>query len=452
MYRFDVISKAIFNKQSNVYISGIAGSGKSYLLRQLFEEATSKKLNCVLTSTTGVSAFNIGGCTIHSWSGIVLPTQLPKDVEEYINRIVTRIKFKRYLLKKWKNLKILFIDEVSMLGANYIDVLDTVARRIRNNPQPFGGIQVVASGDMLQLPPVNDSFCFDSPCWGELNFTNFVLTKAYRFTSQAWSDILQRARIGKLTKEDIIELRKCINKQNNSDIQPTVIYSLRRDVDDLNEVALDDLPTSFTTFEAEDTLGIEDKVGETVKIVHHCTEEQSKVLDSNLNIGRSVKLKIGAQVMLVANLDVSMGLVNGSRGVITKLSTTEVTVKFKGKEHEFEMPIQPFGFKIEHQGEILLRKIVPLIPAYATTIHKCQGVSLDCAIVNCGDSIFSPAQAYVALSRVRSIEGLFLEQLKLDKIYPNKHALQFEEKMKKKAIYVDHLTSDNILDEEPGSF
>jgi hypothetical protein len=100
MCRFDVISNAIFNQQRNVYISGIAGSGKSYLLRQLFDEAISKKINCVLTSTTGVSAFNIGGCTIHSWSGIVLPTQLPKDVEEYISKIITRIKFKRYLLKK----------------------------------------------------------------------------------------------------------------------------------------------------------------------------------------------------------------------------------------------------------------------------------------------------------------------------------------------------------------
>ncbi len=460
MYRFDVISNAIFNQKRNVYISGIAGSGKSYLLRQLFDEANSKKINCVLTSTTGVSAFNIGGCTIHSWTGIVLPTQLPKDVEEYISRIITRIKFKRYLLKKWQNLKILFIDEISMLGANYIDILDNVARKIRNNPTPFGGIQVVASGDMLQLQPVNDSFCFESPSWYDLDFMNFILTKAYRFTSQKWSDILQRARIGKLRNDDILELRKCINKQNNSDIQPTVIYPLRKDVDNLNEIALDDLPSPFITFDAEDTLGEEEQLIESnegkktlINIVRHCTEEQSKVLDSTLNVGRFVKLKLGAQVMLVANLDVSMGLVNGSRGVITKISSTDITVKFKGKEHEFEMLITPYSFKIEHQGEFLVRKIVPLIAAYSSTIHKCQGCSLDCAIINCGDSIFSSAQAYVALSRVRSIEGLFLEHLKLDKIYPNKQALQFEEKMKKNAIYVDHLETDNIFnDEEPGSY
>jgi ATP-dependent DNA helicase PIF1 len=325
-----------------------------------------------------------------------------------------------------------------MLGANYVDILDTVARKIRNNPTPFGGIKVVASGDILQLQPVNDTFCFESPSWHELDFMNFVLTKAYRFTSQKWSDILQRARIGKLTKEDIVQLRGCINKENKSDIQPTVIYALRKDVDDLNEIALDDLPTPFITFNAEDTLGEEEKLIESnegkktlVNIVRHCTEEQSKVLDSNLNIGRTIKLKLGAQVMLVANLDVGMGLVNGSRGVITKISTTEIIVKFKGKKHEFEMPIDPYVFKIEHQGEILVRKIVPLIAAYSSTIHKVQGSSLDCAIINCGDSIFSPAQAYVALSRVRSLDGLFLEQLKLDKIYPNKHALQFEEKMKK---------------------
>ena len=441
MSRLSVLTEAIFQDKHNVMIAGIAGSGKSYLLRQLYDESVKRGIVSILTSTTGVSSFNIGCSTIHSFTGIILPTQMPKDPEEFVSRIVTRIKFKRYLLKKWQNLKILFIDEVSMLGANYIDVVNEVAKRVRGSSSPFGGIQVIASGDFLQLPPVNDSFCFESPCWEELRFKNYVLTKAYRFTEQKWNDILQRARVGKLTKEDMEVLKGCVNKKNNSDIQPTVIYSLRRDVDDLNEVALDDLSSEFITFIAEDTLGEEEKTG-SVNIIRHCSEEQSKVLDSTLNIGRKIKLKVGAQVMLVANLDVAMGLVNGSRGVITKVEADNVIVKFKGKEYEFEHPISPYAFKIEHQGEYYVRTIVPLIPAYASTVHKMQGLTIDCGIINCGSSIFSPGQAYVALSRVRSLDGLFLEQISQSKIYPNKLALNFEEKMRKKAVFIDREIND----------
>ena len=440
--RLSVLSEAVFENKDNVYISGIAGSGKSYLLKQLYDEAVKRKLNCVLTSTTGVSAFNVGGCTIHSWTGIILPSQMPKDIQEFMSRIVTKIKFKRYLLKKWQNLKILFIDEVSMLGANYIDVIDNIARRVRGVNSPFGGIQVVSSGDFLQLPPVGDFFCFESPCWSELNFKNYVLTKAYRFTEQKWNDILQRARIGKLTSSDISYLRKCINKKNNSDIQPTVIYSLKKDVDDINEVALDDIDEKSYIYEALDYMGEEIQTTseqEEFKIIRNCTEEQSKVLDSNLNVKRKVTLKKGAQVMLLANLDVSEGLVNGSRGIITKIDENEVTVKFKGKNHEFEEIIKAYDFKIEYQEELLVRKMLPLIPAYASTVHKMQGLTIDCGIVNCGDSIFSPGQAYVALSRVRSLEGLFLESLKPEKIYPNKKALQFEEEMKKDAFFIDEI-------------
>lgn len=440
--RLSVLTEAIFENKDNVYISGIAGSGKSYLLKQLYDEAIKRKINSVLTSTTGVSAFNVGGCTIHSWTGIILPSQIPKDIQEFISRIVTKIKFKRYLLKKWQNIRTLFIDEVSMLGANYIDVIDNVARRVRGIDSPFGGIQVVASGDFLQLPPVGDFFCFESPCWEELHFKNYVLTKAYRFTEQKWNDILQRARIGKLTSSDISYLKKCINKINESDIKPTVIYSLKKDVDDINEVALDDIDEKSYLYEAIDFMGEEIQTTsekEEFKIIRNCTEEQSKVLDSNLNVKRKVVLKKGAQVMLLANLDVAEGLVNGSRGIITKIDDNEITVKFKGKNHEFEEIIKPYDFKIEHQEELLVRKIVPLIPAYASTVHKMQGLTIDCGIVNCGDSIFSPGQAYVALSRVRSLEGLYLESLKPEKIYPNKKALKFEEEMKKDAFFIDEI-------------
>jgi len=439
MNRFDILTKAIFEDKNNIYISGSGGTGKSYLMRQLFDEAVKRGINCVLTSTTGISSMNIGGCTIHSWSGIVLPTKLPTNPEDYISKVVTRIKFKRYLYKRWNNLRILFLDEISLLGADYLDVLDCVARRIRGINLPLGGIQIVAGGDFCQLPAINSAFCFESPTWDEISFKNYILTKAYRFDSQEWSDILQRARIGKLNNKDIDTLKKCINKKNESDILPTVIYALRKDVDDINEISLDNLEGEPIEYVAEDILGQEDNYSENIKLIRHCSEEQSKVLDSQLNCKRNLKLKEGAQVMLICNLDISMGLCNGSRGVVVKLKDDCVTVKFKGKEHEFLEEIKPYDFKIEHQNELLVRRIIPLILGYSSTVHKLQGSSIDSGLISINDSIFLPAMAYVALSRVRSLNGLYLEQLKIDKIVPNKIALKFDEELRKKGIKVDEV-------------
>jgi ATP-dependent DNA helicase PIF1 len=439
MERLNILIKTIFENESNVYISGVGGTGKSFLMRQLYDEAVKRGINCVLTSTTGISSMNIGGCTIHSWSGIVLPTKLPKDPEEYISKIVTRIKFRRYLYKKWTNLKLLFLDEVSLLGADYLDVLDCVSRRIRGIDLPLGGIQIVASGDFCQLPAINSAFCFESPTWNEIRFKNYILTKAYRFDTQEWSDILQRVRIGKLNNKDINTLKKCINKKNTSDILPTVIYALRKDVDDINEISLDNLPGESVEYFSDDILGQEDKYSESIQIIRQCTEEQSKVLDSQLNCKRNLKLKVGAQVMLICNLDISMGLCNGSRGVVIKLKEDCVIVKFKGREFEFEQEIKPFDFKIEHQNEILVRRIIPLILGYSSTVHKLQGSSIDSGLISINDSIFSPAMAYVALSRVRSLDGLYLEQLKIDKIYPDKRALKFDEELRKTGIMVDEV-------------
>jgi ATP-dependent DNA helicase PIF1 len=439
MERLNILIKSIFENESNVYISGVGGTGKSFLMRQLYEEAVRRGINCVLTSTTGISSMNIGGCTIHSWSGIVLPTKLPSDPEEFISKIVTRIKFRRYLYKKWANLKLLFLDEISLLGADYLDILDCVARRIRGVDLPLGGIQIVAGGDFCQLPAINSAFCFESPTWYEIRFKNYILTKAYRFDTQEWSDILQRARIGKLNNKDIDTLKKCINKKNTSDILPTVIYALRKDVDDINEISLDNLPGEIVEYFSDDILGQEDKYSESIQIIRQCTEEQTKVLDSQLNCKRNLKLKVGAQVMLICNLDISMGLCNGSRGIVIKLKEDCVVIKFKGKEFEFEQEIKSFDFKVEHQNEILVRRIIPLILGYSSTVHKLQGSSIDSGLISINNSIFSPAMAYVALSRVRSLDGLYLEQLKLDKIYPNKIALSFDEKLRKTGIMVDEI-------------
>ena len=176
----------------NVFISGVGGCGKSYLMKQLhkhYKEVQKKKV--VLASTTGISAYNLGGITIHSWTKIIVPSVV-EDAEQWTHQLIRKLR-KKGLAKKYQETQMIFIDEVSMLGANYMDVFNFVAQELRGNHKPFGGIQLILGGDMMQLSPVRDDFPFESASWEGLNLTYFHLTKAYRFDHQSWVDLLHRA-------------------------------------------------------------------------------------------------------------------------------------------------------------------------------------------------------------------------------------------------------------------
>jgi ATP-dependent DNA helicase PIF1 len=211
--RLEKVLSLIKNKE-NIFITGIGGTGKTYLIKQIYEQL---KLNSVsnydvaLTSTTGVSAYNIGGKTVHSWSGLVLPSIIPNNVDPIIQKAIRKITLKPLLYKSWKNVKYLIIDEISMLGSTYLDFLNIIAQKIRENKNPMGGIQIICSGDLLQLPPVKDDFCFESISWDQLKLKFVILNKAYRFQDQDWIDILKRSRTGDLTKQDVEQLKNRIS-------------------------------------------------------------------------------------------------------------------------------------------------------------------------------------------------------------------------------------------------
>ena len=385
----------------NVFISGVGGCGKTHLLKQLYATLCLTH-RCLLTSTTGISAYNLGGVTVHSWCKIIIPKDID-DTQRWLDRLVATLMKRRDTARKYRDLQLLFLDEVSMLGANFMDVLNYVCKKIRNNSKPFGGIQLVVSGDMLQLAPVQDGFPFESEAWETLNLKYFRLVKAWRFDNQRWVDLLSRARVGALIEEDKQLLQSRVGAPPTGGITPIFLASTNKVVDGLNRVELDKIGLDAVIFRSTDS--------------PTPSTEVSFMADPTLT------LKIGSQVMLLANLDIAAGLTNGSRGVVLDFAYPHlVKVRFE----EGIKDIEPFSFQVEHKEKIYTRLALPLKLAFATSIHKSQSLTLSSVEMDIGKDVFCDGQSYVALSRCKSLEGLFIRSLDLAKIKPNLKALEFE--------------------------
>ena len=403
-----------FQEGKNIYISGVGGTGKSYFVKYLFE----KYEKGVLTSTTGISAYNIGGRTLHSWAGVILPNN-EDDPEKILKRCLFKIKKDLNLLRRWKFTKCIFIDEVSMLGGTYLTLLDAIAKIVRKSNKPFGGIQLVCTGDFLQLPPVKDVYPFEVNTWAELDFVNFNLTKCHRFNDNIYMELLKRARIGKLTKEDIEILQKRVGLEIG-EIVPTILLSKNADVYEKNRRELDKLPGETTIVTAVDEILDHNgkKIGEFIP----------KEIEDEFTCEKILYLKHRAQVMLTINYDVEMGFVNGSRGVVQSIlraidGSLIVNVKFMNGNI---LPVTLHPFSIEDSDIKYVRKMLPLKLCWATSIHKSQGLTLDNIYIDLGKDIFCPGQGYVALSRCRNLNSLHIKTFIPSKIYPDKKALEFE--------------------------
>jgi ATP-dependent DNA helicase PIF1 len=397
---FEELKHIVLNEKRNVFLSGAGGCGKSYLVQQLKKECVKLGVKMTVTSTTGISAVNIGGSTIHSWSGIGIST----NIDQICNTIV---KFKK--TSQWKETKILCIDEISMLGKQTFEVLHHVAQNVRRNfDKPFGGLQVILTGDFMQLAPVKDEFCFKSTLWESLNLHNIILKNPFRFSDMKYYEMLQRIRHGKQTVQDISLLQdrvEAYKKYQVQDINPTTLFSTNINVDEYNNKELLKIREKEWIFTAKDSDPFATRIFNTS------------------GIPEVITLKRGAQVMLTRNLDLEKELCNGSRGVIMHIETGNVYVKFNNGDIH---PIAHFTFEVEDGGILRSRVQMPLKLAYALTIHKSQGSSLDCAIIDLGPKLFSSALAYVALSRVRSLDGLYISSLSPTKIKCDQEAMEFD--------------------------
>lgn len=409
---------------SNVFITGSAGTGKSFLLQYLKRNYLSSGLH--ITASTGIAAINVGGQTIHSWSGIGLGN-LPS--QQLIKNLATP-KFS-HLKKRIRMANMLAIDEISMISAKIFDLLNDLFKDIRKSNKAFGGLQLILFGDFLQLPPVdrsydlhsNYNFCFQSKAWNELDLKSFVLDESFRQKDQHFIGLLNNIRFGQISSDDIKILESRINLDNvNDGIKPTILVTHNSQMESINKIALQKIPHSSHFFEASFK-------GDSNKIEN---------LRKNCLATEKLELKIGCQVMMLKNTYQKEGVINGSLGIVKDFTLKKgyPIVEFKNGALITIAPEDWVLEKYDQSKEELVEEAkmtqIPLIPSWAITIHKSQGMTLDKIKCNLTYS-FSDGQIYVALSRVKTLEGLFIEGLDFNKIRANKDVVNFYQNLFKQA-------------------
>ncbi len=400
----------------NVFITGSSGTGKSSIIKKIVKDNKSNcySKNIVVTSTTGASAIIIGGVTIHSYLGIGLG-------KDEIYKLYKKIIKRKWIMKRWLDIEILIIDEVSMLSHLLFDKIEELARLIRDSEEPFGGIQLVITGDWCQLPCVNsDKFCFEAKSWDRCIQKVVYLEKIIRQNNIEFQRCLNKIRVGNIDEEVIKILESRIGKklENDNNILPTKLFSLRSNVSYINDIELDKLAVDgrqFNEYKTQIRI-LDDSNRKTMENF----QRQSKITP--------IQLCVGAQVMLSINLDFENKLINGSRGIVTKFVGDLPSVKFiNGLERVIDFcKIKKY---IDNQiiGYITY---IPLKVAFAISIHSCQGSTLDYVEIDLSN-IFEYGQAYVALSRIKNIDGLSITNLKPDLIKAHPKAIEYYKNIKK---------------------
>jgi len=410
-------------KGENLFITGAGGSGKTFLIKLIVEDAIKKQKPYKVCALTGCAAILLecGATTLHSFAGIGLAT-------DPVNQVVERVVKNKYRKANWKNTELLIIDEVSMLSLKVFIILDLIAKRVKQKrTTPFGGIQIIFSGDFYQLPPVGNEndpdsfkFCFETPLWDELfpKKNQIILQTIFRQTDEKYAKILNRLRVGEITKTGIEELQKCVNKKFENNDNPTILMPLRKYADIINNKEYNKLDkTSEHTYELKPVETIEKQP---TYSVWPDDEKQHELqsLTNSIMVDKKITLRIGSVVMCVVNL--SLTIYNGSKGIVIEFKDGNPVIKF----NEVTMLITPYVWQSE-KIPILGIKQLPLIHAWAITIHKSQGMTLDKVYIDIGNDIFESGQTYVALSRVKTLDGLFLKNLDISKITINKKVKMF---------------------------
>lgn len=421
------IIKCIKNGQ-NVFITGPGGTGKSTIIKHLIDINAQENQSFLgpdktigVTAMTGAAAVLINGQTLHSYLGI----GLGKDsVDSLVRKIMMRPKIK----KVWKNTNILIIDEVSMLTAELLTKLNNVAKEIKTDDRVFGGIQLVFSGDFLQLPCINGNFCFECEDWEECSFTVFHLTNILRQHDITFQKCLNNARFGKITADDLEYCSSNTLEKSNYSLEhvvkPTKILCHNANVNEINKKKLERLAcktlNEIKKYDAEIEYNSNFYDPHTHKFLF---QDITKIC----NAQPTLFLTLGAQVMLLININTEKGLVNGSRGVIVSFTNEELpVVLFK---NGMKLIIDYYKYEVT-EGKNLIGMIIqiPLKLAYAITVHKSQGVTLDSAIIDL-NGVFEYGQAYVALSRVKDVDSLFLFNAVVSSFKAHPKAIDFYKKL-----------------------
>lgn len=379
---------AVLKTGGNVFLTGEPGSGKTHTLNRYIEYLKNHRMPVAVTASTGIAATHIGGMTIHAWSGIGIKDELtPYDLDQITQRerVVNRV----------KGTSVLVIDEVSMLDARVLEMVEEVVRTIKGNGRPFGGIQVVLVGDFFQLPPIarrgeRARFAFTAPLWNRLEIVPCYLTDQYRHDDEMLASLLGAIRRGEVDEGEYSVLESCKETTFKDGIEPTRLYTHNANVDQMNDTRLQTLAGEAQTFFMH-TRG-----------PSHMVESLKKSCISP----EELVLKTGAMVMCTKN-NFEAGYVNGTLGQVVDYeddSGDPVIETLDGRT----IAIHPTSWAVEEDGKVLAEvSQIPLRLAWAITIHKSQGMTLDASEMDLSNA-FEYGQGYVALSRVRNLSGLLL--------------------------------------------
>ena len=414
----------ILKTGANVFLTGEPGAGKTHTINSLVNYLRACNIEPAITASTGIAATHIGGMTIHSWSGIGIKTNLDKyDLD--------KIASSEYVAKRVRRTRVLIVDEISMLSPNMLDMVDMVCREIKQNDEPFGGIQVILVGDFFQLPPivkregekakqnlfvknVKDlgTFAYNSGAWERARLVVCYLTEQHRQDDADYLSVLSGIRANNVSKthRDFITSRQIDNDDMPEEtLNITKLFSHNIDVDRVNNIELSKIEEEVKSFKMSESG--KERIVETLK--KGCLSPEN------------LELKIGAVVMCTKN-NQKERFVNGTLGVVIgyeEFSGYPIIKTRSGRN----ITIAPVDWSVEENGKIRAQITqIPLRLAWAITVHKSQGMSMDAAVMDLSQ-VFEFGQGYVALSRVRRLSGLYLLGI-------NEHALKVHPEILKKDI------------------
>ncbi len=410
----------ILKMGKNVFITGPAGSGKTYVINEYIKYLKSHAVDVAVTASTGIAATHIGGMTIHSWSGLgIRDTLTDYDIEDLMERA--------YLYKRFERTKVLIIDEVSMLHNYRLDLVDWICRQMKRNEKPFGGMQIILCGDFFQLPPVTRSrgysdfdtnveseFAYKSESFLTSKFVICYLSEQHRQKDNTYLSILNNIRENKVSTRTIELLNSRLNKDLDDGGATTRLYTHNIDVDVVNKKHLDLINTTSKKF----------------YMTSKGSSGLSEALKKSCLSPEELELKVGAKIMFTKNHPEGM-YVNGTLGVVKEFDSFGSPVIVTNSGMEFG--VSPQSWKIEEEGKVKAEiSQLPLRLAWAITVHKSQGMSLDSMEVDLSKS-FVKGMGYVALSRVRSLEGMRLLGYNQISLQVDPEVLEMDKKFRDKS-------------------
>jgi ATP-dependent exoDNAse (exonuclease V) alpha subunit len=430
-----------FKSGKNIFLTGPAGTGKSVTLGKIKEYCNQNSKNIGVTATTGTAAFLLGGKTLHSYTGIGLAKESAEEL--YFN-----IRKFKHITDRLRSCEVLIIDEISMLDADLLDKLSEYLQIMRKISKPFGGIQLVLTGDFCQLEPVSGDYCFKSKIWPLLELKIIYLHKLIRQDGDLqFQNILSKLRYGKCSQKTF-ELLSSMSDKDFGEVKPTILYPRNFDVDKINKLESEKLIAS----------GAKKEIYE-IEYPRSKNKDKAQRWVKSLDVPDSVSFCVGDQVVVTANIDQESGIVNGTRGVVIDVKSRSVIIK---KINGVSLEIKYFKSTNAEDSNLSVMYI-PLKLAYALSIHKSQGMTLDAIEIDIGSKIFAAGQAYTALSRAQSLSSVKIKSISKKSFIIHPDVLQFYEKIEedikiKNDKFIDkylhiilnnianHVNLDNTLD------